>query len=449
MSDALRRLARLVSDRTGIRVEPEQHRWFAAAVDRLALGDGRPLSAEHAAVLGEDGDFVERLIDEVTVRETFFLREHEQLRSVDWAAMRARADAAGRALRVWSAGCSSGEEPYTLAMLARDALGPAAPVSVLGTDISRAALARARAGWYEGRTVKRLAGDPLGRHFRPRAGGLSVDPAIQEMVRFHRHNLTRDPSPPLGEDAFDLVVCRNVLIHLEADAAARVGERLTAALQPHGTLVLAPADRLCLTGPSLRAVLRGAGPQAGDSAAARVGQSDASRRSGGRLGDGPAGRPRMGRAPERTRSPTPPRAADGSARARRLAAEVSEAVRLADTGRLDAALEVAYGAASRDPMDVSAHLLTGVLQLAVGSPERAVVALRRALYLDPGLAIAAFHLGRARDEMGDRVGAEQAYQTALHALDPEDRRYDGLVDPFSLRDVAEACRLRLLDLRSR
>ncbi len=93
--------------------------------------------------------------------------------------------------------------------------------------------------------------------------------------------------------------------------------------------------------------------------------------------------------------------------------------------------------------------MTGILELASGSPERAIAALRRALYLEPDLPIAAFHLGRAREATGDPAGAEQAYDRALHALDPDDRRHEWLVDQSSLADVAEACKVRLLELRKR
>lgn len=432
MRPGLDAIARLVAERTGMRIGPAQQAWLSAAVTRVAERLGA--EDQDIALMARRDDFVAQLIDEVTIRETFFLREVEQLRSIDWRAALDTARAAGReTIRVWSAGCASGEEPYTLAMLAVDALGPAAPVSVLGTDISAAALASARRGWYSGRTVRRLDENLLTRYFEPRDGGIAVRSPLRECVRFRRHNLVGEPSPPRYEDRFDVVVCRNVLIHFEPAAAECAGTGLMAGLHPQGTLLLGPADRLCLTSPALAALARG---------------TEAAPRRRHSITVAPGLRRRHEPRPPRDRAaPSAPArgsAADGGG----TQAEILEgAMRLADADRLEDALELAAKAAADAPLDASAHLVAGVIEIAMGAPERAVDSLRRAVYLDPSVAIAAFHLGRARDATGERAAARQAYEHALHALDPDDRRHGWLLDPVDVVDVAEACRLRLLDLR--
>src|SRR5206468_8208851 len=108
---------------------------------------------------------------EVTVKETSFLRDRGQLGNIDWSRLlaAARADGADR-LRVWTAACATGEEPYSLALLASEELGPRPPVSILGTDISSNAIESARRGRYRSRTVRDLDAGLRRRYFHDDCG---------------------------------------------------------------------------------------------------------------------------------------------------------------------------------------------------------------------------------------------------------------------------------------
>ena len=226
-----------------------------------------------------------------------------------------------------------------------------------------------------------------------------------------------------------------MLIHFEPDAAERAGATLMAGLAPAGALLLAPADRLCLS----RAVL-GANVRRG---AERPGRRRIVTIS-------PTPRPKGRGRPASARTRTGPDTAAAASRPSEPAGpaeQLAEVMRLADEDRLDEALAIAHRAVEESALDASPHLVAGILEMAVGAPDRAVVSLRRAMYLDPTSAIAAFQLGRAREATGDRAAARQAYEVALHALDPDDRRFGWLLDPLDVVDVAEACKLRLLDLR--
>lgn len=174
------------------------------------------------------------LLDAVTVQETRLFRHPGQFAALAAAlpGLARRAHAAGRPLRLLSAGCATGEEAWSLAALAR----PHLPAEVLGLDLCRGALRQAESG-----TVATGLGDPLDcvpPALRPLFAGGAVGPALRPLARFGRANL-RDGLP----GAFDVIFCRNVLIYLHDAAREDVMARLKGALHPGGLLGLGPTDR--------------------------------------------------------------------------------------------------------------------------------------------------------------------------------------------------------------
>lgn len=179
------------------------------------------------------------LLDAVTVQETRLFRIPAQCAALGalLPGLAERARAQGRALRLLSAGCASGEEAFTLAALAR-AAAPDVPAEVLGVDLCRPALARAESGRLEPGLGDPLALVPAG--LLPDFAGGQPAPALRARARFRRANLH------LGLGAageFDVVFCRNVLIYLTEEARAGLLARLCAALAPGGVLGLGPTDR--------------------------------------------------------------------------------------------------------------------------------------------------------------------------------------------------------------
>jgi chemotaxis protein methyltransferase CheR len=406
----LAEVTELVRRQAGIVLPATRETAILAAVDRTApgLSPGAFLRAASDQVHGRN--LVDRLIDEVTVQETTFVRDRGQLNAIPWHKLLQGARAAGsRAVRVWSAACATGEEAYTLALLADQAFAQEqAPVDVLGTDISGAALAAAAAGRYRDRAVRSLEPTLLSRHLDRQAdGAYLVRQRLRALVRFSRHNLARGPFPPRGETPFDLIACRNVLIYFERPMVGRVIESLERSLRPGGTLMLGAADALqrSTAGPAVP-VARSPGPPWTGSTR-------------------PLRRP-LGRSPARSRE-------------ERLAA----ALDAAGKGDRDTALAGVAVLLASNPLDTDAHFVEGLLALAAGEPARAAAALRRALYTDARFALAAFTLGRAYDEMGDAPAARRAYQRALRTLDPEDRRHEAILQQVDIGDIAAACRARL------
>ncbi len=421
-------IAALVQRESGIVIAPAQFPSLSAAVERVAPGlrPGVLLSVidDH----GKGGHLIERLIDEVTIKETFFFRHERELAAIEWRTLLDAARQAGRSgLRVWSAACATGEEAYTLAIMASEALGPAPPVSVLGTDISPSALERARRGEYSSRALREPIPRQRERWFAGDGPGLTVAPQLRELLRLRRHNLIRDPIPPSGEDKFDVIVCRNVLIYFDRGTVDRTLSALEGALYAEGMLVIGAADRLSgdlrRPSPLQRSIrqLRRAAPRARRAAAPPA--SDR-RYRGARAGE---------RDPE---PPTPAVSADPR----------HDVLRGVDMWSLEETLEQANRLLERDPLNVDAYFVRGVAQLAARNPVDAVASLRRALYLDPDFGLAAFKLARAYEALHDMSAARRAYVRALHSLRPDDPRSVALMDQLDVADVAGACRTRLAAL---
>jgi chemotaxis methyl-accepting protein methylase len=246
MTVALREVAALVHRETGIRLAEHQHPFLLSALARAGAG------SDPAAFLRRVEDplhrrqLVARLVEEVTVKETSFLRDRGQLAGIDWPLLLEHArERADEQVRVWAAACATGEEAYSLALLACEALGPAPPVRILATDISPAALARARLGHYRARSLRELDPPQRLRYLHVEDDGLVVGEQVRALVTFAQHNLIRDPFPPLGEARFDLILCRNVLIYFDGQTVGRVVASFERALARSGSLVLGAADVLC------------------------------------------------------------------------------------------------------------------------------------------------------------------------------------------------------------
>jgi chemotaxis protein methyltransferase CheR len=208
-----------------------------------ALEDGIRRAASALAI--DPGELVRRvcarepsavaaLVEGAVVGETSFWRHPEGL-----AALVRRLAPAPRRLSLWSAGCATGEEAYSLAIALLEAGRAGRGDLVHATDVSGSAIARACEGSYSPRALRRLPAAAVARWFEP-GEPRRVKPALRELVALARQNLVADPPPEGGP--FDAVVCRNVLIYFEPPTAAEVLYRLVAALRPGGLLVLSPVE---------------------------------------------------------------------------------------------------------------------------------------------------------------------------------------------------------------
>jgi chemotaxis protein methyltransferase CheR len=442
MSAELPLIAELLEQRTGMQIKAAQLPSLAAAIGRMspALGTEQVLAGLNDP--REAPALLARLVDEVAIGETYFMRERGELESIDWGALLAAAHARGdQGVSVWVAACASGEEAYSIAMLATEAFGGGhVPVSILATDISDRALRRAQEGLYSERSMREIDERRRERFFRERRGKSAVGEQLRSLVRFRRHNLVAEPAPPLGEVTFDVVLCRNVLIYFGAADVERVVGSLESALRPGGQLILGAADRLMSSArrfADLAALARRAPDAPADQMRKRR----------------PRSLPRSRSLPAAPAAPAVPSVAASrmSKPARAPAASpapvVAEAEAAADVGDYERALAITAEILTADPLDAEAYFVRGVAELAAGDPAAASESLRRALYIDPSFSLAAFHLGRAQDLRGDGAAAVRAYRRALRTLDPNDERHRHLLERVNAGDIARACRTRLAAAR--
>lgn len=179
-----------------------------------------------------------RVVEAVVVTETSWFRDGAPFRALTGElvpALRLRR----RPLRVWSAGCSTGQEPYSVAMTLLDA--GITDFTVLATDVSAGVLARAAAARYGELEVRRgLPDSALGRYLTFRAGAWHVRPVVRERVSLRRHNLL-EPTPP-AHGTFDVVFLRNVLMYFDLHTRGDVLERVGRVLAPDGFLVLGTTE---------------------------------------------------------------------------------------------------------------------------------------------------------------------------------------------------------------
>ncbi len=185
---------------------------------------------------------LQEAVDALTTNETHFFREPKHFDFLRQRLLPARQ--AGRALRVWSAACSSGEEPYSIAMVLDEALGRE-PWEVLGSDISTRVLERARSGLFP---IERMAEIPkpyLSRYclkgVDQHEGTLLIEKSLRARVQFMAHNLTQAP-PPL--EPFDVIFLRNVMIYFDHDTKRQVVARLLPLLRPGGHFLVGHSESL-------------------------------------------------------------------------------------------------------------------------------------------------------------------------------------------------------------
>lgn len=189
-----------------------------------------------------------RMIDIVTTNETYFYRERNQLDAFAEEILpeMAQRNSGKKSLRIWSAGCSTGEEPYTLAILCSESglFDDSWQVDIIGTDISQRVLKTARKAVFSQSSFRATDGEAIDRYFdRTEDGKYSLDDSIRNMVHFGHLNLMDEKMMGLIREC-DIIMCRNVIIYFDQNAKARAINSFYRKLVPGGYLLLGHSESL-------------------------------------------------------------------------------------------------------------------------------------------------------------------------------------------------------------
>jgi chemotaxis protein methyltransferase CheR len=203
---------------------------------------------DYARLLDQDAGEYDRLLDALTINVTKLFRNWDVYSAIAEKVIPTLFRPAVPSVRVWSAGCSSGEEPYSLAVLmhshawATGCPGVLERTDILGTDIDRASLDRAATGTFESADFSDTPTEVRERYFDP-SPPYTIDASVKRMVRFARHDLLNEKAPGTSS-RFDLVTCRNVLIYFDRDTQERLFQLFYDAIVPGGYLILGKVETL-------------------------------------------------------------------------------------------------------------------------------------------------------------------------------------------------------------
>ena len=223
------------------------------------LIDSRLAEIATAAACADFGDFCQkarsdmtlqnRIIDAITTQETLFFRDNSPFEALKQKAIPETIDIKAsspfpKRLRIWSAACSTGQEPYSIAMTLAEIIPDIAnwDINILATDICDAAIAKASLGKYGRHEVQRgMSPLKLSKYFNEESDGWRIKEDLRYLIRFDRRNLLK---PFTGLGPFDIFFCRNVAIYFETDVKRKLFNSLSDRLTPHGYLFTGSSESL-------------------------------------------------------------------------------------------------------------------------------------------------------------------------------------------------------------
>lgn len=457
------RIAHAVEEMTGLSFPPNRRASAEAVMRRVMskLGITNPVSLEIG--VSRRGPVMEALLDDLTIGESYFFREPAQLRFMagellpKWSA----AWTAGRKLKVWSAGCAGGQEPYSVAIMLREN-GWSRGATILGTDLSEGRLAGAREASFSKWSLRSLPPETIERWFTRKGAAYELVPKVKSEVDFRALNLL-DPTPRPETRGQDAIFCRNVLIYFELPAIVVIAERLLESLGPDGWLFLGASDPhlaeliacevVVLPGcTAYRRTTAGQSTYALRHAPLTLLIPDESLTAtpvelDSRNEDLPdSWRPEATGTVDRG-EPLVPSAREVAVEVDGAEEAIARARALANEGRLVDAGKVCAAALERFPDQAQLHLIAAVLNGAAGRWSDSERAAKRALYLDRSLVLAHVALGDAIARLGNTAAARRSFENAaalLVSAGGEETPDAGEMSTARLMDIVRA-HLSMLD----
>lgn len=437
---ALAAARRLVERRLGLRLAAHQDVNLAAALDEL-LGRSPRLDLDgllkNLESEGADGHDWQRVVARVTVGETSFFRHREWIDAIETKVLAplaaARRAEGRRSLAVWSVGCATGEEPYTLAIILRKLLPDSVDwnIRIRASDVNAGALAHARRGVYRDWSMREIDHATRERHFtrrHDRSFQLHMD--IRDMVQFDQINLADTGWASGASDSFDLILCRNVLMYFPVESQRRIALELAEALAPGGWIAVSPAEASAELFRPLQVVNLPAAilfRRHVEGQPVRVTHPPVRRLPVAARPTSPL--PPVGPVPSVPESPRP--------------TLLDTARRLADAGRHREAQAKCEELLAAEPLSHDGYMLLAAIRAEADEFEAAIQAARQSVYLRPHCPDAAFLLAGLLMRLGREAAAARLMRRILDDLDalPDTeivRPMDGMT-ARGMRDLVRSC----------
>lgn len=495
---ALEQLAALLLERAGLKVTPDGYAGLRLAMQArmpaLGLDDASEYVRRLRQLAGEHE--LRALLPLVTVGKTEFFRDSRQFAAFEneiFPELLKHARREARAVKAWSAGCATGEEPYSIAMVGLDRGALPNEVDCWATDLNPVAVENAARGRFAIRRLLGVSEPRLARYFTLADGQYEVTPQLRDMVRFDGHNLAAPIWPQVKPQSMDLIFCRNVIIYFDQPTILAVMERFYDSLRPGGWLFLGYSESLFRLPTRFEMI--------------EVGGVFIYRRPVRRNAMLLPTPPPKPDAPVEPQKPTPkmlplvvglqlpksvpampspmaprPSPSPGSGtpverlaqivediekgdfpRALRLSHRLSEdapedlAARLtlgnvhALMGNIDEAREAYQGALQREPLSVEARLYLGLAAMQAGENDSAKQEFTRALFLEPTLALGHYLLAQVHERRNDPESARRSYRNAINLRKGPPHTLIGHFPdlPTSNEAIAQAAQYRLAALSER
>jgi len=481
----------LLAEYSGVYLDATRQRQLENGLAQRLRATGDTLAGYQRRLRAPDGrDELRRLAELVLNHETVFFRNgahFNALGTVLLNELHARKPI-GTPIRIWSAGCATGEEAYSLAISGLETLGQplARPIEIWGTDLSVPALQKARTGFYRGRALQNISPELLNRYFHPKDDGYIVNQNVRALVRFEQLNLL-DLFPKYAE-GIDIIFCQNVTIYFQLKTCRQLVGRFYDCLPEGGLLFLGFSETLWnvfdqfhtrevagayvnykealvspqplvrerrtdtrlpaqpVRPPSKSAVGKPTRLHHYDSNdlsrkraksthnSAQLAQSQQLDQSMLDKGQVLLEQGRFEEALETLRHISP-----SSANAPRALTLIARAH--ADRGDLDLAIAEVQRAIEIDALDQDAYLLLGIIYGRQGQLAAAIQQLERARYLSADSAVISFHLAEAYRQAGRIDKATQEYRTTLQKLDKHPP--GALLDGVAVGWLRETCRRQI------
>ena len=455
------RLKEYVIANTGLAYYGDKDETFAGHVGKRILRLGLPDCASYLRLLQSDqidGTELDQLIAMLTIGETFFFRHHEAfdaLRDVVFPDL-IRRNQAIRKLRIWSAGCSIGAEPYSIAILLKRDLGHLLTgwdVSIIATDINREVLDRARAGRYEEWAFRSVPDEIKSACFSKSGTTWTIDPQYRESISFQYHNLVKDPCPSLRNhiDCFDLVLCRNVTIYFSQETVRNLVQELYFSLPDSGWLLVGHSEPNVEVYRSFRAVnLQGVVLyQKTNEEPAAPAWSQAPPFSfvpqPFTLPPAPAAPPARTPGPVASHS-TLRKRDDGTARAPDFpqSPDLASIKQIADQGDIEKAAQCCEKLLEREKLNPVAHFYYALVLEQMGRRRETQDSLQRAIYLDRSFIVAHYYLGLIQQRAAEPKQALRCFRNVLNLVSGlKDDQLIPAADEFTVAELKQLTQMHI------